>query len=280
MPSQKALSAKIIRLNLYCKEHAVMVLIGAENIRAKHQVVEIVSINTDGDTFSITYHIHHPFNDKLYEREIRVSKDIRPEDDIWQKETEFFRQIFPRRENLLVYRDILKTLVIDEIYRRTKKPAKPKVDKEAIRARAKVAKAGKEEKAGEDKDRKLKELRELLEKIKQMEAIISDEGKEAGERKKAEIRLKAFRTKAERMAKELGLDLSKPLPEKLSVGQVQEPKDKIKELLTKAQEMEKLAEDDGVAEGERQKAKIRARAFKAKAEKMAQELGIDISTLL
>lgn len=252
-----------------------MVLIGAENLRPTHQVVELKSITAGDGKFQVSFEIHHPFTGKLHSFELSVPESVTPIDPIWDEVTEIFKELFPRRENMLVYRDVLRTLIIDEVYKRTRKPKKPVVE-EKPRAEAKPTPLE------DERRKKLEDLRELMSKISQMEKVLADETQPEAERKKAEIRLKGFRTKAEGIAKEIGVDLSKPLPEELpKMEEAEDEKAKryqaLREILSKIAEMEKIIADESQPESERKKAEIRIRAFKTKAEAEAKALGVDIT---
>ena len=252
-----------------------MILLGPENLKPKHQVVELTELKEMDGEFLVSYHIHHPFTGNHHYLEVTVPKDVDPIHPVWDEVTKEFQKLFTRTENMLVYRDILRTLIIEEIFKRTKKPP------------AKVARAEEKGKEvapvpSEERARRYEALKELLSKISEMERIVGDESQPESERKKAEIRLKAFRTKAEAEARELGVDLSQPLPEKLPPSavpkeDVQKAFDTLKELLSKINSMEAILSDQSQPESEKKKAEIRIKAFRTKAEAMAKELGVDLS---
>ncbi len=250
-----------------------VILLGPENLKAKHRVIELTSIKEADGNFQISYHIHNPFTGKHHYFDLTVPKEVTPIDPIWDEITRKFDELFVRKENSLVYRDILRTLVIEEIYKRTKKPPKREVVEKPTTL--------KEAPPKDERSQKFATLVDLTKKIAEMNAIVESESQPESERKKAEIRLKAFSAKAETIAKELGIDLSKPLPEKLPEEPAGDDLTKryeaLKVLAAKIQEMEKLVQDESQPESERKKAEIRLKAFRTKAETEAKELGVDIS---
>jgi len=252
-----------------------MVLLGPENLKPKHQVVELTGIKEQDGKFLVSYHIHHPFTGNHHYLEVAVPKDVDPIHPVWDEVTKEFEKLFTRKENMLVYRDILRTLIIEEIFKRTKKPpAKAVVPEEKGKE---VAPA-----PSDEREKRYKALKELLSKISEMERVVDDESQPESERKKAEIRLKAFRAKAESEARELGVDLSQPLPEKLPTSappkeDAQKSLEALKDLLSKIESMEAILSDASQPESEKKKAEIRIKAFRAKAEAMAKELGLDLT---
>ncbi len=249
-----------------------MVLVGPENLKPKNQVVELTAVREEDGNFLISYQIHHPFTGKRHFFEVRFPRNIDPIDPIWDEVTDTFKSLFPRKENMLVYRDILRTLVIEEIYKKTKKPKKEAVKKE-VAAMVTVP--------SEDREKAFSSLKELVARLQEMERVISDPSQPEAERKKAEIRVKAFRSKAESLAKELGIDLTKPLPDSPPKAEASDDLQKrflnLKTLVAKIKEMEAISADKTQPESERKKAEIRVKAFKTKAETEAKALGIDLS---
>jgi len=196
-----------------------MVYIGPENLKPAHQVIDIVRVQPEGTDFRIDYRVLLPFTNEERKFSITVPRDVQVRDPLWMEVTSEFAQLFPRREHMLVYRDALRTRIIEEVFKRTKK-AKPKADKEAIRARAAAAKAkaaaasGKpdtapaEQPAAAPAETAADQVKSLLAQAKEFERQAGDAILDGAQRKKAEMRARAFRAKAEKAAKDAGIDLS------------------------------------------------------------------------
>lgn len=193
-----------------------MVYVAPENLKPPHQVIEISRVKAEGNNFVVNYRIRQPFTGEMRDFLLTVPRDVQPRDPLWAEVTAAFKQLFPRREHMLVYRDALRTRVIEEVFKRTKK-AKPKVGKEALRARAAAAKAKAgaqsetpraEQPAAVSAEAAADRVKALLAQAKEFERQATDAMLDAKERKKAEMRARAFHTKAEKAAQEAGLELS------------------------------------------------------------------------
>ena len=194
-----------------------MVYLAPESLQPSHLVVEVSRVKPEGHDFIIDYRVHEPFNDKVHDFTITVPRDVKPSDPLWDTVTQDFAELFPRKEHWLVYRDLLRTRIVEEVFKRTKK-AKPKLDKEALRAKAAAAKAKAsgaeaetpqaEQTAAASEEPAVEQVKELLAQAKEFERKATDAMLDAAQRKKAEMRARAFRAKAEKAAKDAGIDLT------------------------------------------------------------------------
>jgi hypothetical protein len=195
-----------------------MVYRSPETLKAARQVVEISSVKSEDGAFVVDYRVTHPFTGESHGFSLKVPRDVEPSDSVWAGATSAFAEMFPRSELMLVYRDVLRTMVIEEVFKRTKK-AKPKLDKEALRAKAAAAKAKAkpadgdtgmpraEQPAAPSGKADVEKVKELIAKAKEFEAKATDAMLDGADRKKAEMRARAFRTKAEKAAKDAGINI-------------------------------------------------------------------------
>jgi|GEM_PF-2350103 len=190
-----------------------MTYVSPENLQPSGQVIGISRVKPDGSGFAVDCIVRQPFTGEVKEFSLTVPRDVQASDPLWESITAVFKELFPRREHMLVYRDALRTRIIEEVFARTKKP-KPKLDKEAIRARAAAARAEAagapttEQAAPASEEPTIEQVRTLLAQAKEFERQAGDAMLDGKERKKAEIRARAFRTKAEKLVREARIDLS------------------------------------------------------------------------
>ena len=99
-----------------------MPLIGPETIVINQQVVVVNSAKLVGDMVACAYEVRHPLDGKTYRYTISLPKDVSPLSPVWAELDPVFKELFSRREYMLVYRDSAKTVLLEAAYKLVKTP--------------------------------------------------------------------------------------------------------------------------------------------------------------
>jgi hypothetical protein len=99
-----------------------MVLVGPETIVPQEQVVSLVSVKERADELECRYQVQHPLTGKVYQFGLTVPREVTPLSPVWAELDKVFAELFSRREYMLTYRDTAKTLILEAVYKLTKKP--------------------------------------------------------------------------------------------------------------------------------------------------------------
>jgi hypothetical protein len=99
-----------------------MPLIGPETIVINQQVVAVTSAELIGDKVACTYEVRHPLDGKTYRYTISLPNDVSPLSPVWAELDPVFKELFARREYMLVYRDSAKAALMEAAYKIVKTP--------------------------------------------------------------------------------------------------------------------------------------------------------------
>jgi hypothetical protein len=103
-------------------------LLGPETITPQDQVVVLTGLVEKDGGFEAHLDVRHPYDGNTYTHTFTVPREVDPLHPVWESLDREFQRLFPRRENMLAYRDTAKTLILEAVYALTKKPP-PKVEK-------------------------------------------------------------------------------------------------------------------------------------------------------
>jgi len=97
-------------------------LLGPETVVPEDQVVVLTELTPREDAFEALLDVRHPYDGNTYTVTLTVPREVDPLHPVWEELDREFARLFPRRENMLAYRDTAKTLVLEAVYALTKKP--------------------------------------------------------------------------------------------------------------------------------------------------------------
>ena len=103
-------------------------VIGPETIAPEDQVVVLTELVDQDGSFEAHLDVRHPYDGNTYTLQFTVPREVDPLHPVWEKLDGEFARLFPRRENMLSYRDVSKLLILEAVYALTKKPP-PKPEK-------------------------------------------------------------------------------------------------------------------------------------------------------